>query len=170
MADQPSPSPRTVRRTVPADLYETTPDAHGTWHWLLASPMLLFLAWIWVDLFAHYSPLSLFAVDAVLAALVFLAVIVLPLGLLAFWVVSAFPRLFGHAGWDVHPLEAVSAAEAPLVRFRYRERHRAQITWPRVIARAGQGWVYLEILAILVGGVLMAPVFFSASEFGFGRG
>jgi hypothetical protein len=170
MADHSSDSRRVTRRTVPADLYETTPDAVGIWHWVLASPMLLFLGWVWIDLFAHYSPIPVFAVDAALAVVTYVLVIVLPFGIAAFWLVSAFPRVFGHAGWDVHPLEEVSASEAPLVRYRYRQRHRAPATWPRLIARAGQGWVYLEITTILAGGVLMVPVFFSATEFGFGRG
>ena len=35
--------------------------------------------------------------------------------------------------------------------------------------RAAQGWVFLEITAIFVGAVAMVPLFFSATEFGFGQ-
>ena len=35
--------------------------------------------------------------------------------------------------------------------------------------RAAQGWVYLEIAAIFIGAIAMIPIFFSVSEFGFGR-
>ena len=169
MADKTDATTHGARRIVPADLYETTPDAAGLWHWVLASPMLIFLAWLWVDLFAHYSPVPAFWLDALLGIMLYVAAIVLPLGLLAFELVLAVPRLFAHAGWDVHPLEEFEAADAPLIRFTYRQRQRAKATWPCLLARAGQGWVYLEIVTILLGGVLMVPVFFSATEFGFGR-
>jgi hypothetical protein len=96
-------------------------------------------------------------------------VAVLPLGVAAFFLVSSLPRLFGHAGWDVQPLEAVSEAEMYMVRYRYVHRHRAANTWPQMWLRAAQGWVYLEIAAILVGAVVMIPIFFSVSEFGFGQ-
>jgi hypothetical protein len=131
--------------------------------------MLLFGAWLWVDLFTHYSPIPFYWLDAALGIVLYIAAIVLPLGLAAFAAVTAFPRLFSHAGWDVQPLEQVKEADAPRLRYSFRQRHRAATTWPRLWGRAAQGWVYLEIAAILLGGVLMVPIFFSAAEFGFGR-
>lgn len=168
MAEESQSTPRPVRRTVDADLIETTPPSGGLFHWILASPMLLFLAWMWVDLFAHYSPLPWYWLDAPLGLALFIAVIVLPFGLGAFHLVATLPRLFGHAGWDVQPLESVREAELPMVRFRYRSRTRAARSWSRTWLRAAQGWVYLEVAAVLIGGVLMVPIFFSAVDFGFG--
>jgi hypothetical protein len=169
MADDRPEARRLVYRKVPADLIETMPDNGGLFHWILASPMLMFLAWIWVDLFAHYSPIAFYWLDALLGLLLFALVVVLPLGVGAFYAVTAAPRLFSHAGWDVQPLEAVSEAEQHLVRYRYRSRRRAANSWSQAWIRAAQGWVYLEIAAILVGGIVMIPIFFSVSEFGFGQ-
>ena len=169
MVEETTKTTHTSQRRIAADLYETQPDAGGLLHWILASPILIFLAWLWVDLFAFYSPLPSYWLDAVLGIVVFVAVIVLPLGLLAYWGVTSVPRLFGHAGWDVQPLEDLPP-NAVMVRYSFRQRFRAKTTWPRRWARAGQGWVYLEIAAILLGGALLAPIFFSATNFGFGRG
>jgi hypothetical protein len=158
-----------TRRQVPADLIETMPDNGGFLHWILASPMLIFLAWTWIDLFAHYSPISFYWLDVVLGLALFTIILVLPLGLGAFYLVTAAPGVFHHAGWDVQPLEPVAEAEMPMVRYQYRQRHRAKNNWGQAWTRAAQGWVYLEVAAILLGGVLMIPIFFSASEFGFGQ-
>ncbi len=155
------------RRTVPADLLEATPGALGMW--LLASPMLIFILWAWVDLFAHYSPAPWYWLDVALGAAIFVFVVVLPLGWLAHRLVTAAPRLFQHAGWDVQPLEPVREQELYLVRYTYQTRRRAPNTWSRQWLRAAQGWVYLEIAAILLGGVLLIPIFLSAVDFGFGR-
>lgn len=155
------------RRTVPADLLEATPGAPGMW--LLASPFLLFILWAWVDLFAHYSPVPWYWFDVVLGAAIFLFAVVLPLGWLAHRLVTAAPRLFQHAGWDIQPLEPVREQEMYLVRYTYQARHRAPHTWSRQWLRAAQGWVYIEIAAILIGGALLIPIFLSAVDFGFGR-
>jgi hypothetical protein len=32
-----------------------------------------------------------------------------------------------------------------------------------------QGWVFLEMAAILIGAVVMIPLYFSARDFGFGQ-
>lgn len=156
------------RRSVAADLVETTPSAYGAGHWLLASPVLLFLLWFWGDLSAYLSPLPRLA-DWILAIPLFIFLLVLPLGLLSFWLVTSLPKLFHHAGWDVQPLEPVALSEQYLVRYVYRERFRAKTDWQRLWIRAAQGWVYLEIAIIFAAAVAMAPLFFSATEFGFGR-
>lgn len=168
MAEDSQPVSRPTRRTVDADLIETTPASGGLFHWLLASPMLLFLLWMWVDVFAHYSPIPWYWIDGLLGLALFIGLVVLPFGVGAFHLVAALPRLFGHAGWDVQPLEPVREAELPLVRYRYRQRIRAARSWPRLWLRTAQGWVYLEVAAVLIGGVLMVPLFFSAVDFGFG--
>lgn len=155
------------RREVPADLIEATPDALGMW--LLASPLLLFILWAWVDIFALLSPIPWYWLDALIGALIFLFVVVLPFGWLAHRLVTLAPWLFQHAGWDVQPLEPVSEREMYLVRYVYRARRRALDDWRRQWLRAAQGWVYIEITVILLGGVLMIPLFFSAVDFGFGR-
>lgn len=157
-----------VRREVPADLVETTPGALGLGHWLLASPVILFVAWLWEDIFAYYSPLP-GLLDWLVGAVLFFALVVLPAGLLAHLLVTSLPRLFSHAGWDIQPLEAVSAAEQYTVRYRFQAQHRAGWSWSRLLMRAGQGWVYIEIAAIFVGFIIMIPLYFSAVDFGFGR-
>lgn len=169
MADDAPKAAQFERRQVPADLIETIPDNGGLFHWILASPMLIFLAWTWLDLFAHYSPISFYWLDAVLGLVIFVLVIVLPFGVGAFYLVTAAPGLFSHAGWDLQPLEPVREAEMHRVRYRYQQRRRAVTSWGQTWARVAQGWVYLEIAAILVGAVVMIPIFFSASEFGFGQ-
>ncbi|MBE2240831.1 MAG: hypothetical protein IAE81_23805 [Caldilineaceae bacterium] len=158
---------RIERREVPADLIEATPHAVGMW--LLASPLLGFVLWLWVDLFAHFSPLAWYWVDAAIGAALFVLAAVLPLGWLAHRLVTAAPRLFQHAGWDIQPLEPVREQEAYLVRYIYQARRRADGSWPRQWLRAAQGWVYIEIAAILIGGIAMIPLFLSAVDFGFGR-
>jgi hypothetical protein len=158
-----------ARRIVAADLVEIRPAAAGVGYWVLASPLLLFLAWIWLDLFAHYSPVEWYWLDVMIGLVVFAVIVVLPLGLVSYRFVTAFPGLFQHAGWNVEPLEKVEPAEQYAVRYRYRQRHRASSSWSTSWSRAAQGWVYLEIAAIFLGAILMIPLFLSASEFGFGR-
>jgi hypothetical protein len=131
--------------------------------------MLLFIAWAWVDLFAHFSPIPNYWLDALLGLVLMAFVFVLPLGLGAFWLVTSLPRIFQHAGWDLRPLEPVGASEVYPLRYVYRKRYRASHSWARAWLRAAQGWVYLEIAAIFVGAILMIPLYFSAIEFGFGQ-
>lgn len=154
-------------REVPADLVEATPAAIG--QWLLASPLILFLGWLWVDVFAHYSSLPFYWLDALLAVPLYALLLVLPLGVLAHALVTAAPGLFQKAGWDVQPLEPVAERERYLVRYVPQRRHRAPTNWRRLWLRAAQGWVYLEIFVILAGAVAAVPLFFSALDFGFGR-
>jgi hypothetical protein len=164
-----SESGQPTRREVLADLIEASPENGGLSHWILASPLLLFVAWVWVDLFAHFSPIPFYWLDALLALVILAVLFVLPLGVGAFFLVTSFPRLFSHAGWDVQPLEAVREAEMYTVRYRFQGRHRAPNSWRQAWTRAAQGWVYIEIATILIGGVVMIPIFFSASEYGFGQ-
>ena len=158
-----------TRRTVPARLIEATPERGGLGQWILASPMLVYVGWLVVDIFAALSPISWRWVDIILGSALYVLLMVLPLGVAAHWLITAFPRLFQHSGWDVIPLEPVDPAEIYLVKYDYVERSRAATGWSRLWLRAGQGWVYLEIAAIFLGAILMIPLFFSASEFGFGR-
>jgi hypothetical protein len=153
-------------REVPADLIEATPVALG--QWLLASPLLLFLAWLWVDLFAHYSPLPWYWLDALLGLALFALLLALPLGLLAHAFVTALPGLFQNAGWDVEPLEPVAEREQYLVRYKAQARRRAPVTWGRLWLRAAQGWVYWEIFVILGGAVAALPLVISIMNAGFG--
>ena len=169
MSEKLQETPRPTRRQVPADLIETVPAREGLFYWILASPMLLFIAWVWTDLFAHYSPISFYWLDVLLGLVVLTLVVILPLGLAAFYLVTALPHVFGHAGWDVRPLEAVREEELYLVRYSYRRRERAANSWRNRWTRVAQGWVFLEIAGILIGGVLLVPIFFSASDFGFGK-
>jgi hypothetical protein len=155
------------QRRVPARLVEATPAPLG--YWLLASPLLIFLAWTWLDIFQHYSSLPWRGLDVVVAGLLLAFLLVLPLGVVAHWLVSLWPRGFQNAGWDVEPLEPVRDAEKYTVRYRAVEKRRARSTWSRLWLRAAQGWVYLEIVAILIGGLLLIPLFLSAMDFGFGR-
>ncbi len=155
------------RRTVPADLVEATPWTTG--QWLLASPLVVYLGWLWVDLFVYYSPVPWRWLDTLLAIAAYLFVLLLPLGLLAHRAVTALPRLFQNAGWDVVPLEAVREAEQYTVRYVPQARRRAPTSWARLWMRAAQGWVYLEIAAVLLGGLLLIPLMMSAGDFGFGR-
>lgn len=158
-----------VRPEVTVDLIETTPSGNALGHWLLASPLLLFLGWLWTDFFHLISPLPYYGVNLVSGALLYLCLIVLPFGYLAHRLVLSLPRLFNQAGWDVQPLTTVRPEEQYLVRYRYQTRQWAENSWRRAWLRAAQGWVFLEIAAILVGAVAMIPLYFSAVEFGFGR-
>lgn len=169
MTEEHSEAPRLARREVLADLVETIPDNGGLFHWVLASPLLLFLAWVWIDIVAHFSPIPSYWLDAAIAVVLFVGILVLPLGVAAFYLVSSVPRLFGHAGWDVQPLENVLEAEMHMVRYRYMSRRRAPNRWGQTWIRAAQGWVYLEIAVILVGAIVMIPIFFSVSDYGFGK-
>ncbi|MEZ4865344.1 MAG: hypothetical protein R3C14_28810 [Caldilineaceae bacterium] len=158
-----------VRRKVAADLIEATPGMGGLGHWLLASPTLIFILWLWVDIFQYWSPLSLRWLNLLISVPLFVLVIVLPLGYLAHRLVLSLPRLLQHAGWDIQPLETVRPEEMYTVRYLYQQRHWAPHTWPRLWLRVAQGWVYLEILAIFAGAILMPIIFFSAVDFGFGQ-
>jgi hypothetical protein len=157
-----------VRRQVPADLVEATPAWGALGHWVLASPLLIYLAWFWIDLFTLFSPLP-YWINLLLGLLVYVGLLVLPLGYLAHRFVLFLPRLFHNAGWDIEPLEPVKLAEQYMVRYQYKQRHWATNNWPRAWMRAAQGWVYLEIAAILIGALVLIPIFFSVTEFGFGR-
>ena len=165
---------KVARRRVSANLIEATPSAGGLWHWILASPALIFLLWSWISLFSLFSSIAWPTINMpianiVLGSITFIVVIVLPLGYLAHRTITAMPRLFQNAGWEIHPLEPVREAEKYLVRYDIQERQRAATNWHRIWLRAAQGWVFLEIAAIFVGAILMIPLFFSAMQFGFGR-
>ena len=157
------------RRRVQANLIEATPSAGGLWHWILASPILIFLLWSWISLFSLLNVIVWPATNIILGSITFTVVIVLPLGYLAHRIITAMPRLFQNAGWEVYPLEAVREAEKYSVRYDVQERQRATTNWQRIWLRVAQGWVFLEIAAIFAGAILMIPLFFSAVQFGFGR-
>ena len=161
-------SAKIEKRRVNVNLIEQTPGNHALGQWVLASPMLLFLAWLWIDVFNYYSPLPRL-LDYALGLIVFVGVIVLPFGLLAHRIVTSLPKLFHHAGWDAQPLAPIAPEEQYLVKYVYQDTVRAASTWERRWLRAAQGWVFLEIAAIFVGAVAMVPLFFSATEFGFGQ-
>lgn len=156
-----------VRRKVLADLVEATPAPVG--YWILASPLLGFLAWLWLDAFAGLSPIPWLWLDALLAVITLAGVVVLPVGLLAHRLITSFPKLFQNTGWELHPVEPVSEAEQYQVRYVERTRTWQPLDWERLWGRAAQGWVYLEIVLIFVGAVAMIPLFFSATQYGFGR-
>ena len=158
-----------VRRQVRADLIEATPGTGALGHWLLASPLIIFLGWFWVDLVGQFIPFEQRWLTVPIAVVAFALLILLPFGYGAHALVSAIPRLFQHAGWEVQPLEPVKPEEAYIVQYRYEARHYAPRTWRRAWLRAAQGWVYLELLAIFVGAIGMIPLYFSAVEYGFGR-
>ncbi|GEM_PF-612404 len=157
------------RQTVRAFLVEAEPRLGGLGHWILASPLLIYLGWLWVDLFIYFSPIPWAWVERFVGVAAYLLLVVLPLGNLAFWGVTSLPHLFQHAGWDVQLLEPVPPEKIYLVRYAYQGRERAPLTWHRAWVRAAQGWVYLEIAAVFLGFVAMVLLFFSAVEFGFGR-
>ncbi|HRJ43277.1 MAG: hypothetical protein KJZ86_20295 [Caldilineaceae bacterium] len=163
------PTTKPTRREVPALLIEATPPVNGLGYWLLASPLILYLGWLWVDIFAYYSPIPWRWLDLIVGALVYWFLFVLPAGYAMHRLVTAFPRPFQHTGWDVQPLEAVRPAEMYAVRYIFTGRQPAPRDRQRVGLRAAQGWVYLEVATIFVGAVLMIPLFFSALDFGFGR-
>ena len=159
----------TERPAVPADLIEATPERNGLLEWILASPMIVFLLWAWVDLFAWLSPIPWYWLDALVGTAVFALLIVLPLGLVTHWIVTAIPSVFQRAGWELQFLEPVDEAKVPFTRWEIRTYRRAPTSWARLWLRAAQGWVWLEMATILVGGIVMIPLFFNAVEFGFGR-
>lgn len=167
-ASSPAPPPAPPsRRIVRADFVEATPGAAG--QWALASPFVVFVGWLFSDLFIAFVPLPWQWLNVVLAIIVYLCLVVLPLGVLAHWIVTSLPRIFQYAGWDVEPLEPVTEAEQYSVRYRHRARKRAAFSWNRAWLRAAQGWVYLEIFAIFAGAVALIPIFLSVSDYGFGR-
>ena len=153
-------------RRVAAELVEASPAQAG--QWLLASPLIVFAGWLWLDFFNYYSPIPWRWLDIILGAAVYLFVIVLPLGLLAHRLVASLPRLFQNAGWDVTPLEPVRESEKYMVKYVAQAHTYAPTTQTRLWMRAAQGWVYIEIFAILAGGLLLIPIFLSATRFGFG--
>ena len=155
------------RREVAAKFVEATPGIWG--QWILASPMIIFLGWFFLDIFAYLSPIPWRWLDMILGTIVFLCVVVLPLGMAAHRLITSFPRIFQHAGWDVEPLEAVKPAEIYSVRYVGKEMERAANSWSRNWMRAAQGWVYLEIAAIFIGFAALGPLYFSALEMGFGK-
>ncbi len=159
----------TIRRQVPARLIEATPAANGLFNWILAAPTVLFLGWLWVDLFAFFDPIPWYWLDLLVGALLYFGGIVLPLGYGAHRSATAFPRLFQNAGWDVQPLVPVRPEEQYSVRYLPTEKQRAAFSAARLWSWAAQGWVYLEIATIFIGAIGMIPLFFSALEFGFGQ-
>ena len=156
------------RRKVKARLVEATPVGGAWGHWVLASPAICFLGWLWLDLFGILSPIHSRPVDLLLGALIYIILILLPLGYGAHRFVTSFPAVFQQAGWNVQPVEPVKPGEQHIVRYVGITRERAGTDGRRILLRVAQGWVYLEIAAILVGAVAMVPLFFSAVEFGFG--
>ncbi len=154
------------RRSVAADLVEGSPGQAG--QWALAAPLIVYLAWLWLDLFVHYSPIAWTLLDAALGLAIFILFVVLPVGLLAHRLVTSFPRLFQNTGWDVVPLEPVRDSEKYAVKYVAQRRTYAPTSQTRIWQRAAQGWVYVEVIVILVGGVLLIPLFLSATRFGFG--
>lgn len=155
------------RRKVRANLVEATPGAAG--QWILASPYLVYVGWLWIDLFAPALPMPWHWLNVVLAVLLYIALFVLPSGLLAHWIVTALPGLFQNAGWDVQPLEPVRESEQYTVQYMPEKRIRAERSQARIWLRAAQGSVYLEIAVLLIAAVLLIPIFLSATDFGFGR-
>jgi len=164
-----SGKPKFERLQIDADLLEATPSANGLWHWILASPLLLFLAWNWIAIADTLSPLPWMWVNIVLSGIAFIVLLVLPLGCVGFWIVSAFPQIFHHAGWELQPRETYPVERMYSAKFTYQDRARATTNWPRIFMRAAQGWVYLEIFAIFAGAILLIPLFLSVTQFGFGR-
>ena len=159
---------KAVRRVVPAELIEATPERGALGHWALASPALIFVAWTWIDLLrgARLTPLPW--LNTTLGVVTFLALVMPILGWLMHRLVLTLPRLFQHAGWDVEPLEPVTTAEQYTVRYRYQRLRWAANSWSRTWLRVAQGWVFLEVAGILLLGLLMIPLFLSATELGFG--
>jgi hypothetical protein len=157
---------RPQMRRVAANLVEASPNPAG--QWLLASPLIVYMGWLWLDIFNYYSPVPWRWLDMILGAVVYLLLIILPLGLLAHRLITSLPRLFQNAGWDVVPLEPVRESEQYMVKYVAQEKAYAPFTQARVWQRAAQGWVYIEIFAILAGALLLIPIFLSATRFGFG--
>ncbi len=158
-----------ARREVQARLVETTPRANGWEYWILAAPTILFFGWLWVDLFGLFSPIPWQPLELLLGALAYILLILLPFGYGAHRLVTSFPRVFQQAGWTVRPLEPIRPAEWYAVKYVFTAQERAVTDRRRIWLRVAQGWVYLEVGAILIGSMAMVPLFFSAIEFGFGR-
>lgn len=163
------PESKGERRQVPVLLIEATPMARGLLHWILASPMILFIGWFWLDLFAYLSPIPWYGLDAIIGTALYLLLVLLPFGYGAHKLVTALPRLFQNAGWDVQVLVPIRPEEQYSVQYIYTEKRRAETTPARVWVRAAQGWVYLEIAAIFIGAIAIIPLFFSVLDFSFGR-
>ena len=152
-----------------AHLVEATPSAGGWGHWALSAPAICFLGWLWLDVFGILSPFQSRPVDLLLGTLTYVVFILLPFGYGAHRLVTSFPGIFQQAGWTVQPMEPVKPEEQHIVRYIGTTRERAETDGRRILLRVAQGWVYLEIGAILVSAVAMVPLFISAVEFGFGR-
>ncbi len=162
-------SKRKERRKVQAHLVEATPSAGGLGHWILAAPGVGFLGWMWLDLFSFFSPFEPRPFELLIGTAAYVAFVLLPFGYGAHRFVTSFPGIFQQAGWTVMPLEKVEPSEQHIVRYIARKKERAATDARRVWLRVAQGWVYLEIMAILFGAIAIVPIFFSAVEFGFGR-
>lgn len=156
------------RRKVKAHLVEATPGGGAWGHWVLASPAIGFLGWLWLDLFGVFSPIASRPATLLLGAVIYFVLILLPFGYGAHRFVTSFPGVFQQAGWTVQPLEPVKPEEQHIVRYVCVTRERAGTDPRRILLRVAQGLVYLEIAAVLAGAVAMVPLFFSAVEFGFG--
>ncbi|MEM7132422.1 MAG: hypothetical protein AAF702_39330 [Chloroflexota bacterium] len=157
------------RLKVDVDLLEVTPTAGGLWHWMLASPALLFLAWNWIALLDALRVTNWSWLNILIGCVTFIVVWVLPLGYAAHWLVTAFPRIFQAAGWEEIPREEIADTKFYMAQRIYKDRERASTNWNRVWLRVAQGWVYLEIFGIFLGVILMAIIFFSVLQFGFGQ-
>ena len=160
---------RRGRRRVQARLVEKTPGANGWFHWVLSAPTIIFIGWLWVDLFGLISPVPSRPLEILYGVLAYIFLVILPFGYGAHRLVTSFPRIFQQAGWSVRPLEPLRPAELYTIKYVFVSRERAATDVRRILLRVAQGWVYLEIGAALVGAVAMVPLFFSAVEFGFGR-
>lgn len=165
LEEQQTNKKQSERQRIDADLLEATPTAGGLWHWILASPMLIFLAWTWIELVDRVGVTAWSWVNILIGSITFIVLIVLPLGYLAHRIVTSFPRLFKASGWDVQPRVKVSEMELYMAKVTYHDRERAHTNWERMWLRAAQGWVYLEIAAIFGGAIVMFPLFFSAMQF-----
>lgn len=159
-------TPKSGRREVLARLVEATPGAYGWGHWALSAPLVLFMGWLWVDMFGAITSIPWRPMAFLFGALVYILLILPPVGYGAHRFVTSFPRLFQQAGWTVHPLESLRPAEQYTVKYVFTERERAATDSRRVLLRVAQGLVYVEIGAILAGFIAMVPLFFSAIEYG----
>ena len=162
------PRKEVPRKEVRAHLVEMTPGAYGLSYWILSAPMIVYLGWLWVDLFELFSAASR-PVGLTLGAAAYIALFILPLGYGAHRLVTSFPGIFQRAGWTVHPLAPLRPAEQYSVKYIVVSRERAATDVRRILLRVAQGWVYLEIAIVLFGALAIAPLYYSAVEFGFGR-
>ena len=129
------------RREVQARLVEATPRANGWGYWVLSAPTVVFLGWLWVDLFALFGPILWRPLDLLLGALAYVFLIVLPCGYGAHRFVTSFPRVFQQAGWRVQPCEPLRPAEQYAVRYVFTSQERANTDRRRipVAGSAGMG-------------------------------